>query len=46
MKSSRRNQKAESWVSNSPLPGIGSGKMQSKAERRSLATKSTRSSRA
>src|SRR5205085_6851480 len=38
-KSNRRNQKAEIWFRTAPLSGIGSGKMTSKAERRSVATK-------
>ena len=36
------NQNAESCVSTSPLPGMGSGRMQSNAESRSVATNSRR----
>ncbi len=34
----RSNQKLESWVSTSPLPGIGVGRITSNAEMRSVAT--------
>jgi hypothetical protein len=40
----RANQKFEIAVSTRPLPGIGSGSTTSKADRRSLATISRRSS--
>src|ERR1043166_8001170 len=36
----RWNQKAESWFNTAPLAGMGSGKMTSKAESRSVTTKS------
>ena len=39
----RANQKLDTWVSTRPLPGIGVGKMTSKAEMRSLVTMSSSS---
>src|SRR5437879_7424358 len=45
MSSKRLNQNAEIWFSTAPLYGIGSGRITSKAEMRSVATKSSVSPR-